>query len=61
LEPGLSVKTKLFHLAVLAAAILGATGPRLSAATLDVSSLTLMAVVQTRGEYDNAGLGYWNG
>jgi hypothetical protein len=29
--------------------------------TLDVSGLTLMAVVQTRGEYDNYGLSYWNG
>ncbi len=33
----------------------------LSAATVDTNSLTLAATVQTRGEYDNAGLGDWNG
>jgi hypothetical protein len=58
---GASVKLKLCHLALLTVAICGATTPRLFAATLDVSSLTLMAVIQTRGEYDNSGLGTWNG
>jgi hypothetical protein len=55
------VKSNLCQLGLLTFAICGATGPTSVAATLDVSSLTLMAVIQTRGEYDNAGLGTWNG
>jgi hypothetical protein len=45
----------------LAGAILfGSTADSLGG-TVDVSTLKLMATIQTRGQYDNAGLSYWNG
>src|SRR5271156_1928392 len=47
--------------AVLAFNLFCCASSKLKAATLDTNSLTLMATVQTRGEYDNAGLDYWNG
>jgi hypothetical protein len=47
--------------AVLAFNLFCCASSNLKAATLDTNSLTLMATVQTRGEYDNAGLDYWNG
>jgi hypothetical protein len=57
------MKRKLLSLA--ATVTLGAFGvmsPQLSkASTVNISSLTLMATVQTRGEYDNYGLDYWDG
>jgi hypothetical protein len=46
--------------AVAGVIIVGVGSPP-SAATLDVNSLTLVATVQTSGEYDNAGLTSWNG
>lgn len=46
---------------LLAAAALTCLAHEAQADIIDTSALKLVGVVQTRGEYDNAGLGTWNG